>query len=209
MSLSRRCQSWASCSWRGQNPDDLQDADEHVHQGGDEGSHKLTALQSFNERATITKLSAFGTWESISISPFFLKRQWLRIHSVHKTSDQWLLAVAIVSRPPPSVDNVSRELLCRRKMSLPDTVLFWFRSQIAQLSFHIDNKEMVLFPKSCDLRSKPSSRERERDRERGRDPNACGDRSTLDLGLEGPVSDWPGPFLGTSGVGGSDRHRVT
>lgn len=164
MSLSRRCQSWASCSWRGQNPDDLQDADEHVHQGGDERPHELTALQSFNERATITKLSAFGTWESISISPFFLKRQWLRIHSVHKTSDQWLLAVAIVSRPPPSVDNVSRELLCRRKMSLPDTVLFWFRSQIAQLSFHIDNKEMVLFPKSCDLRSKPSSRERERGR---------------------------------------------
>ena len=33
---------------------------------------------------------------------------------------------------------------CRglRKMSLPDTVLFWFRSQIAQLSFYTDNEEM-------------------------------------------------------------------
>lgn len=100
-------------------------------------------LQSFNERATITKLSAFGTWESISISPFFLKRQWLRIHSAHKTSDQWLLAVAIVSPPTP----ISRQCIlgscwALRKMSLPDTVLFWFRSQIAQLGFYIDNKEM-------------------------------------------------------------------
>lgn len=70
---------------------------------------ELTALQSFNERAAITKFSAVGTWESISISPpFFLKRQWLRVHSAHETSDQWLLAVAIVCLAPPSIDNVSR-----------------------------------------------------------------------------------------------------
>lgn len=84
---------------------------------------------------------------------FFLKRQWLRVHSAHETSDQWLLAVAIVCLSPP----ISRQCILGscwdlRKMSLPDTVLFWFRSQIAWLSFYIDNKEMVAFPKLYSVR---------------------------------------------------------
>lgn len=115
---------------------------------------ELTALQSFNERAAITKFSAVGTWESISISPpFFLKRQWLRVHSAHETSDQWLLAVAIVCLAPPIHRQcISGSCWDLRKMSLPDTVLFWFRSQIAWLSFYIDNKEMVAFPRLYSLR---------------------------------------------------------
>ena len=49
-----------------------------------------------------------------------------------------------LSPPHPPISRQCILGSCRglRKMSLPGTVLFWFRSQIAQLSFYTDNKEI-------------------------------------------------------------------
>lgn len=107
---------------------------------------ELSMLQSFNERAAITKFSAVGTWESISIPPPLFFSEATVIKGSFCTWNKWSMAPGschCLSLSPP----ISRQCILGscwdlRKMSLPDTVLFWFRSQIAWLSFYIDNKEV-------------------------------------------------------------------
>lgn len=91
------------------------------------------------------------------------------------------------------------ELPGLRKMSLPDTVLFWFRSQIAQLSFYIDNKEMGSISWVLQSQNKSISVERESKRDRSfcvvswnaLYPDFCGQADTWG------DSGWPelAPFL--------------